>query len=142
MSFYIKIMFWLRWFYSLLERMRLKRIKNMFIHSNQTLITSFNIKEVPIFPELTMSKRWSAIFCATGVWGGKPIGRVRSKLIGHVRVKSSFSYLNRLITEVKNEYWLRERHRTAWASKCEECFTQTFFEKNIVVRIQNSRRLR
>ena len=24
-----------------------------------------------------MSQRWSAIFCATGVWGGKPVGRVR-----------------------------------------------------------------
>ena len=24
-----------------------------------------------------MTQRWSAIFCATGVWGGKLIGRVR-----------------------------------------------------------------
>ena len=24
-----------------------------------------------------MSQRWSAIFCATGAWGGKPIGHVR-----------------------------------------------------------------
>ena len=27
-----------------------------------------------------MSQRWSAIFCATGAWGGKPIGRVRVKI--------------------------------------------------------------
>ena len=26
-----------------------------------------------------MSQRWSAIFCATGAWGGKPIGRVKVK---------------------------------------------------------------
>ena len=29
--------------------------------------------------ELAISQHWSAIFCATGVWGGKPIGRVRVK---------------------------------------------------------------
>ena len=49
-GFYSKIMFWVRWFYSLFER---------------------------IFAELAMSQRWSAIFCETGTWGGKPIGRVR-----------------------------------------------------------------
>ena len=49
----------------------------MFIHTNQPLITSFYIKKVPIFAELAMSQRWSAIFCATGAWGGKPFGRVR-----------------------------------------------------------------
>ena len=27
-----------------------------------------------------MSQRWSAVFCSTGVWGGKTIGRVRVKL--------------------------------------------------------------
>ena len=26
-----------------------------------------------------MIQRWSAIFCATGVWGNKPIGRLRVK---------------------------------------------------------------
>ena len=30
--------------------------------------------------ELAMSQRWSAIFCATGAWWGKPIGRVRVKV--------------------------------------------------------------
>ena len=70
-------MFWVRWFYSLFERMRLKRKRTMFIHTNQPLITSFYIKKVPIFAELAMSQRWSAIFCAEGVWGGKSIGRVR-----------------------------------------------------------------
>ena len=48
----------------------------MFIHTNQTLITSFCIKKYLFFAELAMSQRRSAIFCATGVLGGKPIGRV------------------------------------------------------------------
>ena len=30
-----------------------------------------------LFAELAMSQRWSAILCATGAWGGEPIGRVR-----------------------------------------------------------------
>ena len=42
-GFYIKIMFWVRWFHSLFEQMRLKR-KPMFIHTNQRLITSLYIK--------------------------------------------------------------------------------------------------
>ena len=58
-------MFWVRWFYSI------------FIHTNQPLITSFYIKNVPFFAELAMSQRWSAIFCSTAVWGSKPIGRMR-----------------------------------------------------------------
>ena len=28
-----------------------------------------------------MSQLWSAIFCATGAWGGKPIGHVRVKFL-------------------------------------------------------------
>ena len=55
-DFYIKIMVWGRWFYSLFERMRLKR-KKIFIHTNQPLITPFYMKKVPIFPELAMSQR-------------------------------------------------------------------------------------
>ena len=51
--------------------MRLKRIKTIFIYTNQPLITSFYIKKVPIFAELAISQRLSAIFCATGVWGLK-----------------------------------------------------------------------
>ena len=43
-GFYIKIMFWGRWFYSLFERMRLKIEKKMLVHTNQPLIISFNIK--------------------------------------------------------------------------------------------------
>ena len=73
-------MFWVRWFYSLFEWMRLERKRKMFIHTNQSLITSFYIKKLLIFAELAMSQRWSALFCATGAWGGKPIGRVRVKL--------------------------------------------------------------
>ena len=49
-GFYIKIMFWVRWFYSLFERMRLKRKKTMFIHTNQPLITSFYIKKYLFLP--------------------------------------------------------------------------------------------
>ena len=32
-----------------------------------------------LFTKLAMSVHSSAFFCATGVWGGKPIGRVRVK---------------------------------------------------------------
>ena len=56
------------------------REKTMFIHTHQTLITSFYIKKVPIFSQLAMSQPWSAIFWAMGVWGGKLIGRVRVKV--------------------------------------------------------------
>ena len=45
------------------------REKKMFIYTNQPLITSIYIKKIPIFAELAMSQRWSAIFCATGAWG-------------------------------------------------------------------------
>ena len=31
------------------------------------------------FDEWAIYQRWSAVFCATGAWGGKPIGRVRGK---------------------------------------------------------------
>ena len=41
--------------------MKLERKKTMFIHTNQPLITSFYIEKVPIFAELVMSQRWSAI---------------------------------------------------------------------------------
>ena len=43
-GFYIKIMFRVRQFYSLFERMKLKRKRTMFIQTNQLLITSFYIK--------------------------------------------------------------------------------------------------
>ena len=33
-----------------------------------------------LFDELAISQRWSAVLCATGAWGGKPIGSVRVKL--------------------------------------------------------------
>ena len=56
------------------------REKTMFIQTNEPLITSFYVKKVPIFAESAMIQRWSAIFCATGAWGGKPIGRVRVKV--------------------------------------------------------------
>ena len=38
-SFYIKIMFWFRWFYSLFERMRSKR-KTMFIHTIHNFLSN------------------------------------------------------------------------------------------------------
>ena len=41
----------------------------MFIHTNHPLITSFYIKRHLFFAKLATSQRWSAIFCATGVWG-------------------------------------------------------------------------
>ena len=48
-GFYIKIIFWVRWFYNLFERMRLERKIKMSIQTNQPLITSFYIKKVRIF---------------------------------------------------------------------------------------------
>ena len=51
-EFYIKIMFCVRWFYSLFERMILKR-KTMFIYTNHPLIISFYIKNVPIICRIT-----------------------------------------------------------------------------------------
>ena len=74
---YIEIMFWVRWFYTLFERMRFKKKRTMFIHTNQPIITSFYVKNVPIFAELAMSQRWSAIFAQraregvnrSGAWG-------------------------------------------------------------------------
>ena len=41
---------------------------------------------MPIFAQLAMSQRWSAIFCATGAWGGKPIGRLRVKWLMGLRI--------------------------------------------------------
>ena len=46
------------------------REKTMFIHTYLPLITSFYIKNYLFFADLAISQRWSAIFCATGEWGG------------------------------------------------------------------------
>ena len=73
-------MFWVRWFNSLFRRMRLKN-KKMFIHTHQPFVRIFMLKKYLFFAELAISQRWSAIFCATGVWGVKPIGRVRMRNI-------------------------------------------------------------
>ena len=55
-----------------------------------------------------MSQRWSAIFCATGAWGGKPIGRVRVKIVYSETIKKFIFilrwiilYLTDFCTEVK-----------------------------------------
>ena len=47
-----------------------------------------------LFTKLAMSVHCSATFCATGAWGGKPIGRVRvnvasSKMLHHLKLKIS-----------------------------------------------------
>ena len=49
--------------------------------TKQPLITTFFVQKRYFFAKLAMSQRWSAIFCATGAWGGKPIGRVRVNII-------------------------------------------------------------
>ena len=63
-SFYIKIMFWVRWLYSLFGRMRLKRRNDVYSH-----YPTFNhiilYKKGTFFAESAMSQPWSAIFCAT-----------------------------------------------------------------------------
>ena len=99
-GFYIKIMFWVRWFYSLFDRLRLKRKKTMFIYTNQPSITSFHIKKYLFFAELAMSQPWSAIFRATGAWGGKPIGRLR------VNQSAGFEWANMIpITQTQNDHF-------------------------------------
>ena len=67
-DFYIKITFLVRWFYSLFERMRLKRKNdvNSHLHAFNHIVL---YKRYLFFPDLAMSQCWSAIFCATGVWG-------------------------------------------------------------------------
>ena len=60
----------------------------MFILTNQQLTTSFYIKST-LFAKLAMRQRWSAVFCATGVWGGKPIGRVRVKILMRISLDMS-----------------------------------------------------
>ena len=67
--------------------MSFKRIKTMFIHTNQPLITLILVKKVPTFVEKAKSPRWSAIFCATGTWEGKPIGRLRVDIENNVEKK-------------------------------------------------------
>ena len=74
---FIKIIFWVRWLKAYSNEWVWKKM--MFIHTNQSLITSFYIKRCLFLAELAMSQCWSAIFCVTGVWGGKAIGRVRVK---------------------------------------------------------------
>ena len=79
---FIKIMFWATWFYSLFAQIRLKR-KNRCLFTLTNLYSHhFILKRYLFFAELAMSQHWSVIFCATGAWGGKPIGRVRVKTFG------------------------------------------------------------
>ena len=69
----------------------------MFIHTNQLLITSLYIKKVPIFTELAMSQRWSAIFCETGGWGAKPIGRARvNEFLSQTHSSTAKFWFNRI----------------------------------------------
>ena len=103
--------------------MRLKRKKTMFIHTNSLLITSFYIKKVPIFAELALSQRWSAIFCATGVWGGKPIGRVRVELkflskIYQIKLNRNCPtvFISQLILLPEGELWTYPIASTTWTA--------------------------
>ena len=91
--FYIKIVFWVRWF-KVYSHEWDWREKTVLSHTNQPLITSFYIQKLPIFAELAMSQRLSAIFCATGVWGDKPIGRVRVKDVKQFLLVQHFKLFN------------------------------------------------
>ena len=71
--------FLVRWFYSLFERMRLKRKKRCLFRKTNLQSHHFIEKRYLFFADLAMSQRWYAIFCATGAWGAKPIGRVTVK---------------------------------------------------------------
>ena len=64
--------------------MRLKR-KRKLLFTLPTFIHIIEYKKVPIFAESAISQLWSAIFCATGAWGGKAIGRVRVEPLSNPR---------------------------------------------------------
>ena len=49
-GFYVKIMIWVRWFYSLFEKMTLERERTIFIHTNQPSFTSFYKKGAYFLP--------------------------------------------------------------------------------------------
>ena len=89
----------------------------MFIHTNQPLISSFYIKRCLFFAELAMSQRWSALFCATGAWGGKPIGRVRVYkqlqvvLVNFGQIENFWIYG---ISLVRNRPWLADLKFRFW----------------------------
>ena len=72
-----------------LSQMVLKLIRTNEIREKKNLVYSHQLtfnhiilykKCTDFFDELAISKRWSAVFCATGAWGGKRIGRVRVNL--------------------------------------------------------------
>ena len=54
----------------------------MFIHTNQPLITSFYIKNEPMFCRISDESVLIRNFLRNGRVRGKPIGRVRVKLLG------------------------------------------------------------
>ena len=80
----------------------------MFIHTNKPLITSFYKKKYLFFAELAMSQYWSAIFCATSAWGGKPIGRVR--------VNRPYSFIKKFRSNDRN-----------WQKSCRNVSTDQLF---------------
>ena len=100
----------------------------MFIHTNQPLITSFYI----FFAEVAMSQRWSAIFCATGAWRGKPIGRVRVKDIQNsknqkVKFGHSWNPWHRFCTSKCLIWWPDVHFLGCWVRPCRREVTTFFF---------------
>ena len=63
--------------------------------------------------ELAISQRSSAVFCATGAWGGKPIGRVLVKIKNFVKCISKFP----LIFGCRGFLDLLQT-RTSWIKMC------------------------
>ena len=55
--------------------------KTMLIHTNQPLLTSFYTVKGSYFCRISDESALIRNFRATGVWGGKPIGRVRVKML-------------------------------------------------------------
>ena len=83
--------------FKLIRTNEIEEKKTTFIHTNQPLMTSFYIKEVPIFfAELAMSQRWSAIFCATDAWG----------LSQTWAAQTQFDFITHAVGQSRPEYFL------------------------------------
>ena len=69
------------------------------------------------FAKLAMSQRWSAFSSATGVRGGKPIGRVRVKQIYGPKLKTQAVFLVRY-TKLENFYPIFDLLHSAESKIC------------------------
>ena len=76
----MKIMFWIRWFIAYSNEWNWREKERCLFTLTDLLSHHVVWKIYLFFDELAISQR-SAVFCAAGAWGGKPIGRVRVNII-------------------------------------------------------------